>query len=383
MPDFLRQVETRLATLVALPSVSCVDRARDMSNLAVVDTLCQWYADAGFAIERQAVASAPAKVNMIARLGQGSGGLVLSGHTDTVPYDAGRWASDPFTLSERDGRWYGLGSADMKCFFPVVLAALDGLAPARLRAPVIVLATADEESTMAGARALSAADLGRQAIIGEPTELIPVRKHKGIIIGRVEVSGRSGHSSNPALGASALDCMHDILSAFKRWRATAASAHRDGDFKVPIPTMNFGSITGGDSPNRICASCELLFDVRLLPGMDTASTLRELDALVAECATATGVSASLTLPMQPLLPLETARNAAIVRAAEEFTGTSSAAVAFATEAPFFSALGCATVILGPGSIDSAHQPNEFVEIAQVTRMIPILRALIERFCCNA
>lgn len=381
MADLVQRVQAQLATLVAQPSVSCVDPAHDMSNLGVVDTLSDWFADAGFRIERQVVTAAPAKANLIARLGSGEGGLVLSGHTDTVPYDAGRWASDPFVLSERDGRWYGLGAADMKVFFPLVLAALDGIPRSALRAPVIVLATADEESTMAGARALGAGALGRHAIIGEPTDLAPVRKHKGIIIGRLTVVGRSGHSSDPALGASALDCMHAIIAAFMRWREAQASAHRDGDFKVPVPTMNFGRIQGGDSPNRICAQCELLFDVRLLPGMDTDATLVTLRGIIDDCARAHGVTATLDHPMLPLLPLETPADAPIVRAAEEIAGQPATTVAFATEGPFFGAHGCDTVIFGPGDIACAHQPNEFVEAAKVARAIPMLRAMIERFCC--
>jgi len=131
--DELESIRQRLAVLVAQPSVSCIDAALDMSNAAVVDTLSDWFAGAGFTVARQVVSTAPAKSNLIARVGSGSGGLVLSGHTDTVPYDAGRWASDPFVLSERDGCWYGLGSADMKCFFPIVLAALEGFDVARLR----------------------------------------------------------------------------------------------------------------------------------------------------------------------------------------------------------------------------------------------------------
>ena len=199
----LARVRDRLAALVAAPSVSCLEPALDMSNLAVIELLETWFGAAGFALERQAVPAQVPKANLVATLGHGRDGLVLAGHTDTVPYDGAGWDSDPFVLSEREDRWYGLGSADMKCFFPVVLAALEGLDPARLRRPLVMLATADEESSLDGARILAARGrpLGRYAVIGEPTSLVPVRKHKGIVIGRIVVEGRSGHSSEPALGA--------------------------------------------------------------------------------------------------------------------------------------------------------------------------------------
>ena len=384
MSDELELIRRRLAQLIAQPSVSCIDPALDMSNVAVVDTLSEWFAGAGFSVARQVVGTAPAKANLIAQLGTGSGGLVLSGHTDTVPFDAGRWASDPFVLTERDGRWYGLGSADMKCFFPVVLAALEGFDVTRLRRPVTVLATADEESSLAGARCLTAADVAgaRHALIGEPTALVPVRKHKGIVIGRIDVTGRSGHSSEPARGANALDCMHDIISDLKAWREAAAARHRDADFKVPVPTLNLGRIRGGDSPNRICADCELLFDIRMMPGMSIADTVAELDERVqARCAGA-GVTGVVTLPMAPLPALDTPADAALVVLLEALSGHRAETVAFATEGPFLNKLGCESVIFGPGDIGTAHQPDEHVEIEKVARMVAIVRELVVRLCCD-
>ena len=384
MQQAMHQVRDQLAALVAEPSVSAVDPAHDMSNAGVVELLADWYGAAGFSIQRQAVSSQPAKSNLIARLGHGEGGLVLSGHTDTVPYDRGGWDSDPFALDEREGRWYGLGSADMKCFFPIILAALDGLDPTHLVRPVIVLATADEESSMNGARAITdeGVPIGRYAVIGEPTALVPVHKHKGIVIARVTVEGRSGHSSEPALGANALDCMHDIISDFKQWRAEAAERFTDADFKVPAPTLNLGTINGGDSPNRICARCELMFDVRVVPGLALSDVVGALSAFVKARGAEAGVEARLELPMAPVGALDTPADSAIVRAVEELSGNSPRTVAFATEGPFFNALGCESVVFGPGDIAVAHQPNEFVEVDKVESMIGIVRRLIERFCCN-
>ncbi|MEQ8231490.1 MAG: acetylornithine deacetylase, partial [Gammaproteobacteria bacterium] len=338
---------------------------------------------AGFDLERQHVAHGPDKLNLVARLGDGDDGLVLSGHTDTVPCDASGWHGDPFTLEERDGRC-GLGTADMKVFFPIVLAALEGVERRRLRRPLVMLATADEESSMAGARHLEQAGrrLGRHVLIGEPTALVPIRKHKGIALGRIVLEGRSGHSSDPRLGANALDRMHEILGDLKAWRAEAAERHRDADFKLPGPTLNLGSIRGGDSPNRICGECELLFDIRAVPGLDIEGALEEIAGMVRRRAAASGVTGRLELPMQPLPALATAPDAALVSALEAATGTRAASVAFATEGPFLNALGAESVIFGPGDIATAHQPDEHVEIAKVETMIAILRTLIEQFCCH-
>lgn len=384
MPKSAEQLKTRLADLVRQRSVSCLDPRFDMSNVGVADTLSNWLEDAGFTVTRQEVCAEPEKVNVLARLGAGEGGLVLSGHLDTVPYDEQRWDTDPFELVERDGRWYGLGSADMKCFFPVVLAALDGFDTARLNKPVTVIATADEESSMAGARTLmqSGERLGDYAIIGEPTNLVPIRKHKGIMIGRIDVTGRSGHSSDPSLGANALDAMHDIISGLKAWRSAAAERFRDTDFRLPVPTLNLGRISGGDSPNRICASCELFFDVRTMPGMNAGATVAELETVVQDAIAGAGLDAELVMTMTPLEPMQTAADSAIVRAAETLAGAKAETVAFATEGPFLNALGCETVVMGPGDIDTAHQPNEFVPVDKVHAMTGIVRSMIGQFCCD-
>ena len=186
---FLQQ----LAQLVALPSVSCTDPHIDQGNLAVIELLANWLEAMGFSCEIMPVGVN--KANLIATLGKGSGGLVLAGHTDTVPCDAQLWKSDPFTVTERQGKLYGLGIADMKGFFPAVLNAAQAFAKTPLRAPLIILATCDEESSMAGAKALVAAQKpkGRFAVIGEPTSLKPISLHKGVMMERVKIIGNSGH----------------------------------------------------------------------------------------------------------------------------------------------------------------------------------------------
>jgi acetylornithine deacetylase len=189
----------------------------------VIDLLASWLAELGFACEIQDIA--PGKANLLATYGSGPGGLVLAGHSDTVPFDAALWQSDPLKLTERGDRWVGLGVCDMKGFFPLVIEAVRGLLDQPFRQPLLVLATCDEESSMAGARALADAGrpLGRAAVIGEPTGLKPIRLHKGVMMERIDILGQSGHSSDPSLGHSALEAMQDAMGALRELRPSGSA----------------------------------------------------------------------------------------------------------------------------------------------------------------
>ena len=162
----------------------------------------------------------------------------------------------------------------MKSFLALALEASRELAGRRPERTLILLATADEETSMAGARALVEPELprARHAIIGEPTGLRPVRMHKGILMESIRLQGHSGHSSDPSLGNSALEAMHTVIGTLLSWRNELQKNFRDPLFAVPVPTLNLGHIHGGDNPNRICAECELHIDLRPLPGMDVAGT---------------------------------------------------------------------------------------------------------------
>ena len=371
-----------LAALVAAPSVSCALPALDTPNTAVIDLLAGWLADMGFAVRRQDVPGQPGKQNLIATLGRGEGGLILAGHTDTVPTDPERWRSDPWRLTARDGRWYGLGTTDMKGFFAAALEAARGLSAERLRRPLILLATADEETSMSGARALVAADLagGRHAVIGEPTGLRPVHQHKGILMEAIRLRGRAGHSSDPSLGRSALEGMHAVMGALLDWRRALQRRHRDPAFAVPVPTLNLGHIHGGDSPNRICGECELHIDLRPLPGMDIDALRAELRRRATEAAEPLGLAVEFEALFAGVPALATPRTAPIVAAAEALTDHPAAAVAFGTEGPFLQRLGIDTLIFGPGDIDRAHQPDEYCRMDAMQQAVAHLRRLIATFC---
>ena len=239
-----KRIIDQLHQLVSIPSVSSTDPGWDQGNRAVVDLLASWLSDLGFHTEIINIVADGSKANLIATLGSGPGGLVLSGHTDTVPYDDGLWNSNPLAITERDHRLYGLGSTDMKGFFPLAIAAASAFTDTPLKQPLIILATADEESSMNGARALAEAGRpkARAAIIGEPTGLVPVRMHKGIMMESVRVTGRAGHSSNPELGNSALEGAHEVMSDLIDYRQQLKSRYSDELFQVAYPTLNLGCI---------------------------------------------------------------------------------------------------------------------------------------------
>ena len=371
-----------LSGLIAAPSMSSVSPEFDTSNREVIDLLADWLERLGFAVEVLPLPTQPHKANLIATLGKGPGGLVLAGHTDTVPYDEGRWSHNPFRLTEKDNRLYGLGTSDMKGFFALAIEAARQFQAEQLQQPLIILATADEESSMDGAQAL--VDLGRPkaryAVIGEPTGLRPVNAHKGIMMEAVRLTGRSGHSSDPSLGVSALEGMHRVIGDLLSWREELQARHRDPQFKVPVPTLNLGHIHGGDNPNRICGACELHLDLRPVPGMELEAlraTLNErLQRLLGE--------SPLGWELSPLFhgtpPMHTPATSAIVQIAEKLTGHDSEAVAFCTEGPYLTELGIETLILGPGDIAQAHQPDEFLALDRLQPTVELLQKLIERFC---
>jgi acetylornithine deacetylase len=307
---------------------------------------------------------------------------VLAGHTDTVPLDEALWSVNPFRLTEKDGRLYGLGSTDMKSFFPLIMEALKSFEGVTFRQPLIVLATADEETSMQGARTL--AELGRPkarcAVIGEPTGMRPIHAHKGIMMESIDLLGRSGHSSNPDLGRNALDAMHEVISELILFRQSLQQRYHSPLFSIPRPTLNLGCIHGGDNPNRICGQCRLEFDLRLLPGMEIAAMREEILQRVLPIAERHDVKATIKPLFAGLPAFYTDPANELVKTAERLTGNSAASVAFGTEAPLLQRLGMDTIILGPGDIDQAHQPDEYLALDRLQPCIDTLRGLIRHYC---
>jgi acetylornithine deacetylase len=373
-----------LAQLIAAPSVSSVSPAFDMGNRKVVELLANWLDDLGFNTDIIPIPDMPNKANLIAQLGNGEDGLVLAGHTDTVPYDQTAWRHDPFTLVEEDGKLYGLGTTDMKGFIAIAVEAAKAFRTQTLSKPLIILATADEESTMKGALHLT--KLGRPraryAVIGEPTSLVPVRMHKGVAMEALKLTGRAGHSSNPTLGVNALDGMNKAINTIIAWRAELADRVRNEAFDIPYTTLNLGYIRGGDNPNRICGQCELHFDMRLMPGMNMAQLRPELQTRLNETLADSGLQLEMRNLDVEVPSFETPADTTLVRLIEEITGQRARSIAFASEAPFLQQLGIETIICGPGDIEVAHQPDEFLLVDRIQTTQQLLEQLIRRTCCT-
>jgi len=372
-----------LQTLVGFDTTS---RA---SNLALVEWV-ETYLD-GLGVPHRRVPNADgSKSNLVATLGPATaGGVVLSGHTDVVPVDGQPWTTDPWTLTERDGRLYGRGAADMKGFLALALAAAPELASNGTRRPVHLAFSYDEEIGCLGAPDMIEvirAELPSPAlvVVGEPTDMVAVNGHKGIATFTVTVIGREAHSSQTQAGVSAIMEAIPLLASLK---ALGERLERESDPASPFTpkgaTLTVGVIHGGTAGNILARECRFLFDLRWPPGIDPmqvlasfAAEVEALDAALKARAPEAGahlVRRSFTPPLSP------EPDGAAEAFARRLTGDNGPprAVAFAAEAGQFQQAGFSTVICGPGSIAQAHQPDEYIERSQMERGAAFMRRLIE------
>ncbi|MFG0773903.1 acetylornithine deacetylase [Vibrio plantisponsor] len=375
LPSFLEVYEG----LISTSSISSTDSRWDEGNEQVISKLADWCSALGFQVD--VVQVAPGKQNLIAKKGEGEGGLLLSGHSDTVPFDEGRWKFNPHALTEANNRFYGLGTADMKGFFAFILEAVKKVDWSKQKKPLYILATCDEETTMLGARHFTQNTPFKPdyCIIGEPTSLVPVRGHKGHVANAIRVTGKSGHSSNPALGVNAIEIMHEVLYALMQLRDKLVKEYHHPGFDIPSPTLNLGHIHGGDSPNRICGCCELHYDVRPLPGI----SLDGLDNMLRSALTQVQEKWPGRIEIEPLhdaIPgYECEHDHPFIAGISEITGVEAQTVNYCTEAPFLQEL-CPTLVMGPGSIDQAHQPDEFLAFEFIDPTINILSKAMYKYC---
>lgn len=371
--------------LVSTPSVSCADEHLDQSNIEVIHLLANWFEDFGFTVDVKRLDSNPQKANLLAKRGSGEGGLVFAGHSDTVPCRESHWDVDPFDLTERDGRFYGLGTCDMKGFFPLALAACASFSDASLAKPLYIAATSDEETGMAGARELEQLEFSKAeaVVIGEPTDLIPAYTHKGIALLNISIDGVAGHSSNPDEGINAIDVMHLIVADLMDFRQNLRANYSNDAFAVCYPTLNLGCMHAGDVPNRICAHAELQFDIRILPKMHTQTLIDEIRERACRIGKQTNAIVHVETSCPTIPPFETSTNGQLVKHLSRATKRPARGVAFGTEAPFYQALGMEAVVFGPGSVHQAHQPDEYLELDRLEPTQVILEDLIHKYCTNS
>lgn len=376
------RIEQTLADLVRIASVS------SRSNREIVSYLAARASAAGLRVRLLPYEDERGveKVNMIAVAPQSVANdetieLALVGHTDTVPYDP-HWA-EALTLTERDGKLYGRGACDTKGFIAAALAAVESVALARLRRPLALVFTADEEVGCLGAKRLADARAlcARYSIVGEPTSLRPMRAGKGYCLGEVTVYGREGHSAYPAVGASAIFRAARLIARIERVAEDLKADARPG-FDPPHTTLNVGLINGGTAKNIIAGQCRFTLEWRPVPGQRTGHVLDLIQAEV-ENLRAEDPDFSCEITATRLDGgMETPADSPLVRLLEEATGREAGTIAFGTEAPQMIELGAQAVVLGPGDIRVAHRTGEFVPVAELHGCAAVLARAIERFCVD-
>ena len=369
------------------------DTVSARSNMALIDFVRQYLA--GHGIRARLVPNPRGdKANLFAAIGPDApGGVLLSGHTDVVPVDGQPWSSDPFSVSERDGRLYGRGTADMKSFIAVALSLAPEFKAMALKRPIYFAFSFDEEVGCLGAPLLIDL-LGRVlpkpalAIVGEPTSMRVVNAHKGVRAYTTTIVGRDAHSSAPQLGANAILFMGRFIAFLD---ALAADLKTEGDraaipgleFDPPWTTLGLGLINGGTALNIIARECRLGWEFRPLPGADALAIRARAERFVADTllpelrrAAPEGSIVIEELCNAPALRPEAAGAAEAL--ALRLTGSNRTATAsFGSEAGQFQGCGISTVMCGPGDIAQAHQPDEFVALDQVRQCEVFLRRLAD------
>ncbi len=317
------------------------------------------------------------KANLFATVGPNvEGGIVLSGHTDVVPVDGQPWDTDPFTIEQKDGRLYGRGTCDMKAFSAVALSMVPDMLKKGLKRPVHFALSYDEEIGCFGAPSMIdrlVTDIAKPSavIVGEPTSMRPIVAHKGIAALRTTIIGHEAHSSQVQRGVSAVTTAARLITFIDDMMAgNKASADPDCRFEPPYTTLHVGVVHGGTAINIISRECSFIWDIRALPGDDWRKYLDRFqeyaDTLLPAMQAISPASAITTEIMADAPPLQDQGGPAQDLIFKLCGHTHGDVVPYAAEAGQFQERGFSVVLCGPGSIDQAHQPNEYIDISQVT-----------------
>jgi len=327
------------------------------------------------------------KADLFATIGgKGDGGIGLSGHSDCVPVEGQSWSSDPFTLTMRSGKLYGRGTCDMKGFLACVLASVPLFKASKLKEPIHIIISYDEEVGCTGVRPLIARlgkDLPRPraVIVGEPTGMAVIDAHKRIDAYRTRVTGREAHSSLPSLGVNAISAAAALIGELDRIGADIAAKQNDQRFEPPFSTVSVGTIKGGTAANIVPKTCEFQWQVRSLPSAAPADVPRDLTAFAKTALlprmrqvtkdAAIEIKAENSVPAFVAAP----RSEAVALALALTGETDTRAVSYTTEAGLFEMAGCPAVICGPGDIAQAHAADEYVSVAQIEACMAFLAGL--------
>ncbi|MBL6928484.1 MAG: acetylornithine deacetylase [Rhodospirillales bacterium] len=378
------------ATVELIRKLVAFDTVSRNSNLELIEFIRSYLVANG--VESQIIPSADGrKANLFATIGpRDRGGVMLSGHTDVVPVDSAEWSSDPFRVEERDQKLFGRGTADMKGFVAVALAQVPHFLSVDLKTPIHLAFSFDEEIGCLGVRPMIEAikDLDVQpalCVVGEPTNMQVMTGHKGNVSTRVHVRGLECHSSRAPMGVNAVEYAAELITFIKGVaRRLAAQGARDTAYDIPFTTAHVGKIDGGTALNVVPRDCRFEFEFRFLPADDPQSLLGEvkdyaretLEPLMKAVDPDTGFEweEKFSFP-----GLDTAPDAPVVSLVTALCGNEKTGrVAYGTEGGlFFDLAGIPSVICGPGDIDQAHKPNEFITLEQVSKCEDFMRRLAD------
>ena len=374
-------VEQTLAELVSIDSVSARLNAEIISYL---EARCEAL---GFTVERfsHIDETGTEKISLVALQitsqaeAYAAVELALVGHTDTVPYDSS-W-TEALKLTESDGKLYGRGACDTKAFIAATLTAIESIDLKRLKKPLALVFTADEEIGCLGAKRLADARpfSARYAIVGEPTSLQPMRAGKGYCLAEITVRGREAHSAYPQLGASAIFRAARLINRLEEIAEDLKSEAR-AEFDPPCTTLNVGLIEGGTAKNIVAGECRFTLEWRTIPGQESDHVLNLVKRAVDDLQKLDPDFICQIDAARADESFETRADSPLVHFLEESSNKPSGTVAFGTEAPSMIALGADAVVFGPGDIRVAHRTGEFVPIDELNRCVAILRRSIEHLC---
>ena len=375
-------------TVELLERLVAMDTTSRNSNLELIGFVEELLGEHGIASHRTTDASG-AKANLLARIGpETDGGVVLSAHTDCVPVDGQQWSTDPFELTRDGSRLFGRGTTDMKGFLAAALAVVPEAVGADLQRPLYLALSYDEEVGALGAEAL-VDDLVRHhptpsaVVVGEPTSMQPVTAHKGVRSFRTVVQGKDGHSSKPDLAANAVAAAARLAVFIDELAAERRAEAVDPRFEPPATTFNLATIAGGQAINIVPARCDLTWEYRPVPADDSDDLRRRVDAHardeVLPRLQRTWPGATITTEPEAVVPaLDAEEDGAAEELVRRLTGSEEPAgtVPFGTDGGYFQQAGLSTVVCGPGDIDQAHQPDEFIEVAQLDACDRMLGRLV-------
>lgn len=362
------------------------DTTSHKSNIAIVRFVEDYLAQHGIASQLVPTETGD-KASLFATIGPpGIGGVALSGHTDVVPVTGQTWDSDPFTLTEHDGRLYGRGTTDMKGFLACVLAAVPDLKRRHLQTPVHIAFSYDEEIGCVGVRPMighfgRSLPRPRMVIVGEPTSMTVVDAHKGPVRWLVTVTGRAAHSSMAPLGVNAIHWAARVIGELQQIERDLIASPRDERFDPPYATLQVTEMSGGTASNIVPVTCRFGFEIRAVPGLDVATVERRLQAFIDyEClpqmrrvADEAGIHVRLT---NQVPPFGAKADSEVIALALKLVGQNEThAVSYATEAGLFQDGGAPSVVCGPGNIAQAHTANEWIAESELDRCMAFLGRL--------